>query len=65
MKNWEIHNLALPNWMTRLSSYIDVMELEALKNHLALHPEDAAAKTRLNALKDYIEKIAPSIGLAD
>lgn len=57
-KNWEIHNLGIPNRMRRLEVDLMQLELKYLEELLKTQPGDPFARERLTALKAEFKRIA-------
>lgn len=64
-RNWEIHNLALPNFSTDLLVALKQTEVRFLEEYAKTHCNDAAALEKLEAAKADLHRMAVSTGYID
>ena len=64
-RNWESHNLGIPNWTLRLKIDLLHVELKYLEEHLATNPEDEEARKRLERTKATFADLAQNALIAD
>jgi hypothetical protein len=64
-RNWELHNLAIPNRMQRLRIDLMHMEIKYLEEFLKTNSRDAAAQERLQELKKQFAELAQYAVVAD
>jgi hypothetical protein len=64
-KNWELHNLGIPNRMLRLKIDLKHLELKYLEEFVKTHKDDLDSRNQLEDLKKEFANIAKNAGLAD
>jgi len=51
-ENWELHNIALPNFLRRLRGNVMYLELKYLEEYLKTSPNDLVSNSRYESLKE-------------
>ena len=64
-RNWELHNLAIPNRMQKLNIDLMHMEIKYLEEYLKTNSEDRQARERLDHLKESFAHIAQHAAVID
>lgn len=64
-RNWETHNLSLPNYFSRLHVSLMHLELKYLETHVWRNPDDKDAKNQLDLLRGKFKKIAQTASIVD
>lgn len=64
-RNWEYHNLGVPNRMLQLDIHLTHIELKYLEEYLKTNSEDGLAKERLEALKKKFAHMAQNAAVVD
>lgn len=64
-RNWEIHCLANPNYLTSVKLQADLIELKYLHLYLLVHTSDMDARERMKMLKKQVEEYASQISHND
>lgn len=60
-RNWENHNLAVPNWTQSLQIYLVQIEVKYLEEYLKTNTNDLNAKNRLAQVKDTLRDLAQHV----
>lgn len=64
-RNWETHNLSVPNGLARLKIDLLHLEVKYLEEYLFAKSNDLKAKERLKELKDEMMNLAKSVAYVD
>lgn len=64
-RNWEVHNLALPNNCADLRVALKQTEVRFLQEYAKTHPNESAVLERLEAAKLELQEMAVSVGYMD
>ena len=57
-RNWEFHNIGVPNWLTRVRIDLVHLEVKYLEKHILSHTQDTRATERLEQAKANLEELA-------
>ena len=58
IRNWETHNLAIPNWLARIHIDLAHLEVKYLEGYILSHTQDTRATERLEQAKANLEELA-------
>jgi hypothetical protein len=64
-RNWEIHNLGVPNSLTDLGVLLLQLEVQYLVEYLKTHPNENVVEARLVAVRQELAELASTVGYAD
>lgn len=64
-RNWELHNIGSPNFVSRLRILLKQLEIKTLENELSLNPNCAEIKDRIELSKKEMLEMAKSWGYVD
>ena len=57
-RNWDIHNLGSPNWLTGVRIDLVHLEVKYLEEYVLSHPKEAAAAERLERARAHLAEFA-------
>lgn len=57
-RNWEIHNLGIPNWLQGLRIDLVHLEVKYLEEYVLSHPNEAVAADRLERARAHLAELA-------
>jgi len=65
LRNWELHNIGIPNVITDLYTVLLQLEIKYLEEYLKTHTNDETAKLRMKNLREQMKKHAQHAGYVD